>query len=179
MILDGFLKQRMRTDDDLCVTLCDAVISRASRLCRDAAGQPRDRDAQWLEPALKVVAVLLCEQLRRGHDGNLVTGADSTQCSTGSYHGFAAPDIPLHQTHHRMRLCEVAIDLVQRFALVARECEAQLVEKLLQQVGVRRHRQAGFFVVRELNAPQAQMMREYFFEHESPLVRMLAVAEVL
>ena len=125
--------------------------------------------------------MLLGEQLRRRHHRRLEA---SFGCACSRERGddrLAAPDVALHEPQHRARLREIALDLLPRTQLRARQVERQRVrearDERLRAAALQRPARIALNLATE--QPQAQLMREQLFEREPALHRMAADREQL
>jgi len=159
------LDHRMRADDQLGVAGRDALDHRGARLALAAAGEPRDADAQRLQPLQQLAEMLLGEDLGRRHQRALPAGVDRHRRRERGHHRLAGADIALQQAVHRLRAAQVGGDLVADAVLRAGERERQRGEQLFVQAArlcfQRRRAQAGAFTLRgELR----ELLGEQFLE---------------
>ena len=75
------------------------------------AGQPFDRHAERLQPALERSQVLFGQQFRGGRQRDLVTGFHRGERGERGDERLARADVALHQAQHRTRRGEVGGDL--------------------------------------------------------------------
>ena len=170
---DAFLKQGMRADDDGGMSGADALRARRSRalpVCRP--GQQRHRDSQGLEPAPKILRMLIGQQFRRRHQRHLPAGLHGLGRGQGRNQGLAAPHIPLHQAQHGFAQPKVALDLEQRPLLRLGQAKRQCGQQLRLEGAVRRQRPAGIALDALPQQLERQLMREQLLEGQSALRRM-------
>ena len=122
------MNQRMRANHHLrlyIITLVRALIARC--------GAQGDANTQRLKPLAKCQKVLLCKDLRGGHQGGLRAGIDRHQHRRHRDKSFSRAHIPLHQPRHRTRVAHVLDDLTNRPLLRPCQIKGQTGVKFLQQ----------------------------------------------
>ncbi|MNB92028.1 hypothetical protein D3C75_391200 [compost metagenome] len=138
-------------------------------LALELAGQPRDFNAQRLEPALEGDEVLLGENLGGRHQRNLITGLQRLQRGKGGDHGFAGADIALDQPQHRFVLAEVIGDFVANPLLGTGRAEAEVGQVFGWQLGSFGHRGRTQGAHAFTKALLRQLMGQQFFESQTVL----------
>ncbi len=98
--LHGFLKQSMGADDDGRVSAANTLEDCVARSAGLPPGQQRDVHVQGLEPAPKVLRMLIGQQFGRRHERHLAAAVHRLGGSQRGNQGFAAAHIPLHQPQH-------------------------------------------------------------------------------
>ena len=101
--LHALLKERMRADDERRAALAQRRPNTLARLAGLPARGERDVDPERLEPAAKIVGVLVGQEFRRRHERDLVTGLDGARRGERRHQRLAAADIALHEPQHRLR----------------------------------------------------------------------------
>ncbi|KGS71199.1 hypothetical protein X979_6010 [Burkholderia pseudomallei MSHR7527] len=166
---DGVLNHRVRADHELRGAERGRLERRALVLRLQAAGEPRDRHAERLEPAAQLARVLLGEDFGGRHQRGLVAGVDRLRGRERRDDRLAAADVALQQALHRVRLREVVRDLRDDALLRGRERKRQ---RRVQARGQRRavvaraarHRGRGARAALLVRALERQLLREQLVE---------------
>ena len=131
------LKQGMRTDGHPRLAAGDGLQRRATFGRTLTAGQPGNRNTQWNQPFTKFASVLFGQNFRWRHDGRLPAVFDCAQYRQRCHYRLATAHIALQQTVHRMRQCQVGLDLLPGALLRRRELPRQTGQQLIGQRGWR------------------------------------------
>ncbi len=169
----------MRADNKLRRARRRRFKRRALLLRFQAAGEPRDRHAQRLEPPAQLAGVLLSENFGWRHQRGLITGIDGLRRSERGHDGLAAAHVALQQALHRMRQHEFARNLGAHPFLRAGQLERQRPQEARDQrfghVRQTRHHRGGTGAALLVRAFERQLLREQFLELDARPRRMRTV----
>ncbi len=168
--LDFRLEQGMRTHGHLARTAADGLQRSVTRLAPRLARVPDNRDTERLQPGPETAVMLLGQQFRRRHQGDLVPGLHRDQGCACRHDCLAGTDIPLHQPRHRVPAGQVMPQFPDNACLRSGHCKRQRINKLLKQrlPATEYRRRQG---LQPLPHPaQAEVMCKQFFIGE-PLLR--------
>ncbi len=112
-----FLQHRMGADNHIHGSGTDFLQSLFSGLCRGRTGKINGAEAQPLKPGLKLQKMLFGKNFRWRDHRDLGVVFDGHQGAHQGHDRFAATDIALQQSIHRMRRHHVLLDFVQNPAL--------------------------------------------------------------
>ena len=112
--------------------------------------------------------MLFGEDLGRRHEGHLVTVLDGLQRGERGDDGFAAAHVAEQQALHRVRLRQVARDLLPYFLLCASEFERQLPEQCLGQCALRRQGGRKVFVALAVMHAHRELLCQQLVELDAP-----------
>ncbi len=174
---DALLEQCVSADDDRRRALAEFFERGAARGACLPPGQQRHLDPKRLEPAPKILRMLIGEQFGRRHQGDLSPHLHGLSGRKSGHERFAAADVALHQAQHRRRTLEVLLDFLQHPLLRSRGAKRQCSEQCgLQRAGARQRPTRIL-----LDAPAQQFERELvsqqFLEREPPLGRVAPVEQ--
>ncbi len=116
--IDVGLQQGDRANDDIHLSIADAVSQFQTFFAGDAAGDQLTADATALEESLHAVIMLPREDFGRSHDCYLQLSGDCGQGGIEGYNSFARADIALQEPVHRNVLGKVGTDFGDDLALV-------------------------------------------------------------
>jgi hypothetical protein len=80
--------------------------------------------------------MLLCQQFGGRHDRNLVSVTYRCERRGSRNNGLAAANITLNQSHHRVMIGQVAVNVLKRLALASGQFEAEPFQQPLPQLGM-------------------------------------------
>ncbi len=113
-------EQAMGADDAVDLAGLDALDHLLRLRGGEEARQHLDADREAGEPVGERVAVLRGEQRGGSEDGDLLAVLDRLERGADGDLGLAEPDVAAHEAIHRVRQFHVALDVVDRGALVGR-----------------------------------------------------------
>ena len=110
----------MRADDDIDVAIRH-VLQQDFRFFRGLkAGQHADANGERAEPLREIVVMLLGQQCGRHQHGDLTIVLDRFEGRPHGDLGLAVPDIAAHQSIHRLRGLQIALNVLDGFDLIGR-----------------------------------------------------------
>ena len=137
-----------------------------------AARQPRNGDPLRFEQRRELAVMLLGENLRRRHEGALITRLDGLQGGQRGHHGLAAAHIALQQALRGMGLRQIGDDLRGAALLGAGQGKGQRPgEGGAQPAGGFQRRCFALLPVAVMQ-PHGNLLRQQFVELEPPPRRM-------
>ena len=113
-------EQPVRADDAVDLAGLDALDHLLGLAGREEPRQRLDTDGEPGESVGERVAVLCCEQRRRREDGDLLAVLDRLERGPDGDLGLAETDVAAQQPVHRVSKLHVALDRLDRRALVGR-----------------------------------------------------------
>ena len=169
------LEQRMRSHRDRGLSIGDAGRRPGALAASEPAREPDHRDPERIEPAAKARVVLLPEQLRGRHQGDLAFVGDRHHRGDRRDHRLPGPDVALHEAMHRMGSGEIGPDLPCHPALGRGQIERQRVDEAPREriAAVQRRGRQG--VEPAPQHAQREMVREQLFERQAPPAGMPGV----
>ena len=131
VIHDLLLKQGMGANDEVRIVDGDALIERLPLLRRHRARHKHrsKREGILLDHRLHLRIVLLRENLRRRHQGRLVTAQRRFQHREEGDDGLSGADITLHEAVHHEAGAQICGDVLHRRLLPFRQPEWQLLDQ--------------------------------------------------
>ena len=177
--LDTFLEKRVRADDEPGRAVGDGVERLPPGRRFLAAAEPRRLDAERLEPGAEISPVLLGENFRRRHDRNLDAAGNRLEAGDRGNDGLARADIPLDESHHWMRVAEIAQDFVDHARLRSRERERQVANERIDLSLPTGQRDGVVRFGHRPQVPETQVVRQELLEREALLARVPALGHLL
>ncbi len=170
--LDALLKQGLCADDDGRMTGADPLQDGAARLAGLPPGQKRHGNPQRLEPAPKILCMLVGQKFGRRHERCLPARLHGLRRGQRRNQGLAAAHVALHQAQHRLGLLEIVLDLAQRPGLRRRQLKRQRSQQAGFEGAVRVQRPARIALDAPAQQLERQLMREQLLECQAALRRM-------
>ena len=174
---DALLKQRVRTDRELRGSTRDRLYRGAFFFCFEAAREPGNVHTQRQQQRGQFSIVLLRQNFGRRHDRRLKSVVDRLCGGKCGNNRFAATNVALQQSLHRMRRGEIGGDFPPGTQLCSSERKRQRLFERLRESVLRNQSRRGFGVARRAGFFHRQLLREHFVKLDAPPRRMGAFGE--
>ena len=133
------LHESVRADHEMDRSCLDLRELAAALPARRGSGEQCDAERRAGEEPREVEEMLLRQNLRRGHEGDLQAVFHGDDRRQQRDDGLARADVALQQPIHRMRTLEVVDDFLQRALLSVRQLERQHASRGFANAIVNRH----------------------------------------
>ncbi len=172
------LEERVGADHQRAVTAGQLRQNRLLLLRPGLAREPPRLNTQRRQPIPEAQVMLLGEDLRGRHQGDLGTGLDGLQRGDGGHNCLARSHVTLHQAQHGYRLRQVMTDLPGHPPLRAGEFERQSIQEPGHQPtipAVERQRLPGLDL--RPQPEKTEMVGQQFLHHQAVPRRMALLHE--